>query len=300
MPVIVLLLLVLLTPLSYGDALIVAHRGASGYYPEHTMEAYRAAIQMGADFIEPDLVPTKDNILIARHDVFLSTTTNVADVFPDRKRELEGREDWFVHDFTLAEIRRLRARQPHKGRSREYDDQFIIPTFSEVLTLMNGAKHDQFVGVYPELKAPSFFQAAGHDVVNLLLADLRQHDMTEDVLIQSFDADTLRRLNRLTPLPLVMLVTPRSELALPAIAEFADGVGALKHLLMDAAGQSSGFVEQAHELGLFVHAWTFRDDRLVAPFKNGEDEIRAFLHLGIDGFFTDYPDTGVRARRTKR
>lgn len=302
MRIVCLIVAVLLSPLTLAEPLVIAHRGASGYLPEHTLEAYRMAIEQGADFIEPDLVVTRDNVLVARHDIYLSTTTNVAEVFPERMRSLEGREDWFVHDFTLAELRQLRARQPFKGRSTEHDDRYRIPTFSEVLELLQAVQGDRTIGVYPELKAPGLFQSAGHDVVSLLLADLKAHGITSDIFIQCFEAETLRRLDTLTDLPLVMLVMPRSRdnlaepnIPLAEISEFADGVGAMKYLLMDRTGQSSGFVQQAKSLGLFVHAWTFRDDQLPPLINSGEEELLLFLKLGIDGFFTDFPDTGVSA-----
>lgn len=307
-----LALFLLLVP-AVADAapIVIAHRGASGYLPEHTLEAYRMAIEQGADYIEPDLVMTRDGVLIARHDIYLGTTTDVASLpaFADRRREFRGRDDWFVADFTLAEIRQLRARQPFEGRSTAHDDEFAIPTFQEVIDLVR--RHEQEtgrrVGLYPETKDPEFFDSQGHDFARTLVDVLETNGLTDAgarVLIQSFEPGILRRLDQMVNLPLVMLVTPVSRdephtpnIPLGEIVGFADGIGAMKWLLIKPDGTSSGVIEAAKENGLFVHAWTFRDDQVPAPlFDSAVNEIQGFLELGVDGFFTDFPDTGVRAR----
>ena len=120
-----------------AQPIVIAHRGASGYLPEHTLEGYTLAIDLGADFIEPDLVLSKDGVLVARHDIYLSTTTDIQShaEFASRKRKIGNREDWFTEDFTLAELKTLRARQAFTGRSRQYDGKFRIPTFQEVIDL---------------------------------------------------------------------------------------------------------------------------------------------------------------------
>lgn len=287
----------------YADPLIIAHRGASGYYPEHTLEAYRAAIEMGADYIEPDLVVTADGELIARHDLFLSTSTNVERVFPVRKTTIDGNSDWFVSEFTVAEIRQLKARQTKANRDKGYDDQFQIPTFDEILMFVAQMERrtGRPIGIYPELKHPTFFQSIGHDMGTLLLTALNKHGRHRDVFIQSFDPQILKTLDQQTELPLVMLVMPASRLTphkpnipLVEVAEFADGVGAMKYMLLDRGGKSSGFIEKAREYGLFVHAWTFRDDQLDDRFDSPAHEIESYLALGIDGLFTDFPDTAIR------
>jgi len=291
--------------------LVIAHRGASGYLPEHTLAGYERAIDMGADYIEPDLVITKDGKLIARHDHYLSTTTDVADraEFADRKKSLEGRVDWFSEDFTLEEIKTLRARQAFPGRTREFDGKYAIPTFGEVIDLVKRKQRQsgRTIGIYPETKDPGYFESLGFDFARLLLDALERAELNGPaaaVYIQSFEPEILEKLNRLTPLPLIMLVTPVSKdrpatpnIPLDRIAEFADGIGATRTLLIDGAGHSSGVVEEAHKRGLVVHAWTFRVDAYPQElFSSPEEEIKRYLEIGIDGFFTDFPDVGVKTR----
>jgi len=291
--------------------LVIAHRGASGYLPEHTLAGYERAIDMGADYIEPDLVITKDGKLIARHDHYLGTTTDVADraEFADRKKSLEGRADWFSEDFTLAEIKTLRARQAFPGRTREFDGKYAIPTFEEVIDLVKRKQQQsgRTIGIYPETKDPGYFESLGFDFAKLLLDALERADLNRPgaaVYIQSFEPEILEKLNRLTALPLIMLVTPVSKdrpatpnIPLDRIVEFADGIGATKTLLIDATGHSSGVVEAAHRRGLLVHGWTFRSDAYPRQlFSSPEDEIKRYLEIGIDGFFTDFPDVGVKTR----
>ena len=299
------------TPLLAADPIVIAHRGASGYLPEHTLEGFERAIDLGADYIEPDLVITKDSVLVVRHDIYLSTTTNVADLpaFSARKKTLDGRTDWFVEDFTLDEIKSLRARQAFPGRSREFDDRFRIPTFEEVMGLIRRKQQEtgKTVGIYPETKAPAHFESLGFDFAALLLRALTDNGLNKagaKVYIQSLEPAILKRLDRMTDLPLVMLVRPLSadqphepDMPLAEIATFADGVGPFKTLLMNERGESNGYVESAHALGLLVHAWVFRNDSYLAgPFASAGDELSRFLGFGIDGFFTDFPDTGVAIR----
>ncbi len=277
--------------------LVIAHRGASGYLPEHTIAAYELAISQGADFIEPDLVATRDGHRVARHDIYLSTTTNVSELaeFAERKRLHNEREDWYVTDFTLAELKQLKARQPFEGRPKTDDDRFEIPTFDEVLSLLEGNN----VGVYPELKKPRFFQDAGIDTGELLLDRLAAHglaDKPERVFIQSFDPGFLKTLRPKTALPLIMLVWPKRRFStepsipLATIAEFADGVGAFKGLILMPW---SSFVDDAKSHGLEVHAWTFRNDAVPFFFGSAESELEYYLDEGVDGVFTDFPDTAV-------
>ena len=311
--------------------LVIAHRGASGYLPEHTIEAYALAIEQGADIIEPDLVVTKDGVLIARHDRFLSTTTNVADrpEFADRKRPDpdpagEAREDWWTEDFTLAEIKTLRARQPRANRPQAHNDLYEVPTFAEVLALAadQAGQRGRPVGVYPETKHPGFFQSIGLDFEAPLLAALEGFD-AGPVFIQSFEPEILKRLNGKTPHKLVQLVyeeTPGAgpNIPLAEITKYADGVGPSKDLIIRPQIALSGLIEKAHALGLTVHPWTFRDDvqnELIAPFEethhvelpNGstlafpdpatpEMEYEIFFRLGVDGVFSDFPDTAVKVR----
>lgn len=288
-------------PTLSGDApLIIAHRGASGELPEHTIEAYTLAIQQGADFIEPDLVMTKDGELIARHDRFLSTTTNVSDrpEFAKRKRTettiYGAREDWWAEDFTLAEIKTLRARQPYAGRAKAYDDEYEVPTFAEVVDLAIASG----VGLYPETKSPGHHAAIGLDMKAPLLEAMTAFE--GPAFIQSFEAGILRELDELTDWNLVQLMSgdPRAAMAgheplLEGVAAYANGVGPNKTLLWASPGEPSGFVAEAHALGLAVHPWTFRDDNLPPSFETPEAELEAFWALGVDGVFTDFPGTAV-------
>jgi glycerophosphoryl diester phosphodiesterase len=191
--------------------LIIAHRGASGYQPEHTLEAYSLAIRFEADYIEPDLVATKDGVLICRHEPFLSGTTNILDLpqFADRRRTLtlDGTiiTDFFACDFTLAEIKTLRARQSFSDRDQSVNDKFLIPTFAEVIHLAKTHK----IGLYPEIKHPYWHALSGHDLGACLLRDLKAQGLNHkgaSVFIQSFEPESLKKIRPMTPLPLVQLV----------------------------------------------------------------------------------------------
>ena len=317
-----------------GDPpLVIAHRGASGYLPEHTLEAYALAIDQGADVIEPDLVFTKDGGLVARHDRYLSTTTDVAahPEFAGRKKPNADpndapRDDWWVEDFTLEELKTLRAVQPFPGRSKEFDGLYQIPTFAEVLALVSqrAAEDERQVGVYPETKHPGYFQSINMDFAAPLLAALEDFS-AGPVFIQSFEPDILKRLKGKTDAKLVQLVyeeTPGAgpNIPLAEIAKYADGVGPAKELVLSANGEPTTFAEEAHAAGLFLHPWTFRNDQsngtvrkfLSGPlvvqhgdvFSEGEPdwialEYSVFYVFGSDGVFTDFPDTAVKVRERR-
>jgi len=197
--------------------LVIAHRGASGYMPDHTLEGYAKAIELGADFIEPDLVATKDGVLIARHEPNLKDTTDVAKrpEFASRKRKMmvDGNEEegWFASDFTLAEIKTLRAIQPRGDRSKAFDGQFQVPTFEEVLALREAKSKEtgRQIGVYPETKHPTYHQQLGLALEQPLVALLKQYKLNRKdapVFIQSFEAANLKQLRKLTPNKLVYLL----------------------------------------------------------------------------------------------
>jgi glycerophosphoryl diester phosphodiesterase len=294
--------------------LVIAHRGASGALPEHTLEAYHRALNDGADCIEPDLVFTKDGVLVDRHDTWLSTTTNVASKpeFTNRKRkgadaEAGGREDWWVADFTLAELKTLRAIQPFRGRPKSFDNLYKIPTFDEVLDLAL-AGHTVSGGpvcVYPEAKSPAYHAAAGHpDMAEKILAALKAKGLDKKgspVFIQSFEPPFVKKIQPMTELPVIMLVSDKAALdAAMKVdgAPFWDGIGATAQMLFDKDGKPTSLIRDAHGRGIAVHTWTYRDD---APFQqppfNGEaaeTSMRKALALGLDGFFTDFPFTGYR------
>ncbi|MCI4645731.1 MAG: hypothetical protein MRY64_13205 [Hyphomonadaceae bacterium] len=288
--------------------LIIAHRGASGLYPEHTLEAYGAAIDMGADFIEPDLVMTKDGVLVARHDRYLSTSTDVADhpEFADRRviKQVGGSpmEDWFVEDFTLSELKSLRARQAFTGRSAEYDDEFAIPTLTEILGLVAISNSpEQTVGVYPELKSPDVFTGLGMDMETALLEAIDAVGLKETgapVYIQSFNPDTLRSLNAKTDWPLVQLLPASTgeRLSPDQIATYADGIGPWKQVMVLFRGGPLAYVELAHNAGLEVHPYTYRADDIAPGFETFQAELEATFALGVDAIFTDHPNQALAVR----
>lgn len=309
--------------------IIIGHRGASGHRPEHTIESYTLAIEQGADFIEPDLVATKDGVLIARHENEIGSTTDVAEKFADRKRTktIDGQEiaGWFTEDFTLAEIRTLRAKERLASRSQAYNGRFAIPTFEEVVALAKAKSVEQErpVGVYPETKHPSYFASIGLPLEPRLLAVLdaaRWNSQTAPVFIQSFEVNNLKQLRGTTKVRLIQLMNPAgrpgddsprsyAEMATPDglrdIATYADGVGVHQRLIVPAdktgvLGPPTTLVRDAHAAGLLVHVWTLRDDApfLAAGYKG--DPVREhiqFTELGVDGIFTDFPDTAMDARQ---
>ena len=290
--------------------LIIGHRGASAHRPEHTLESYALAIEMGADAIEPDLVRTKDGVLIARHENEIGGTTDVADRFPSRRttKRIDGRDvtGWFTEDFSLAEIKSLRARERLPFRSHGYDGLFQVPTLEEVVDL--AAHQSRVLGrqiaVYPETKHPSYFRGIGLPLEEPLIALLQEHGLTartSPVFIQSFEPSSLRRLRPLTAVRLVQLLDENAD-ATPArlseIATYANGLGPNKSLVIpvDAQGRlgtPTSLIRDAHAVGLFVHVWTMRSEPLFLPSSYGGDlkrEIQQFASLGVDGIFTDFPD----------
>jgi glycerophosphoryl diester phosphodiesterase len=344
--------------------LVIAHRGASGYLPEHTLAAYWLAIEQGADYVEPDLVITKDGVLVARHENAIAilnadgtvreATTDVVDrpEFASRKatKLIDGQSitGWFTEDFTLAELKTLRARErlPQVRRANtRFDGMFEVPTFAEVLELVKAAnerrqeqarearKPYRPIGVYPETKHPTYFQGLGLALEEPLVRTLHRHGFegrSAPVFIQSFEVANLRKLRGMTTLPLVQLLNgsgrpydfvvngdPRTyaELAKPAglaeIASYAQGIGANTSLMIPLAagrlGTPTTLVDDAHKAGLVVHGWTFRAENVFLPddFDEGSDptahgrldgQIKAFLRLGMDGFFTDQAFLGRLAR----
>jgi glycerophosphoryl diester phosphodiesterase len=290
--------------------LVIAHRGASGHRPEHTLAGYTLAVQMGADYIEPDLVSTKDGVLVARHENEIGGTTDVATKFPDRKsrKVVDGDtiSGWFTEDFTLAELRTLRARERLAFRSHAYDGQFAIPTFEEVLALADslGRARGRVVGVYPETKHPTYFRAIGLPLEPGLLRALTAHGRNRRdgaVFIQSFEDGNLRALRTQTPVPLVYLLSGATltPARLRDIATFADAIGVNQRMLVgaDSSAVPTTLVRDAHEAGLLVHVWTMRPEPSFLAKRYGGDpiaEVREMVRLGVDGIFGDYPDQVVR------
>jgi glycerophosphoryl diester phosphodiesterase len=321
--------------------LVIAHRGASGYRPEHTIASYTLAIEQGADYIEPDLVATRDGHLVARHEPMLDDTTDVKSrpQFADRRttKMLDGKSvtAFFASDFTLAEIKQLRAVQSNPARSKEYDGRFEIPTFEEILDLAEreSARRGRTIGIYPETKHPSFHIELELPLEDRLLAALGKRKLDRPdgpVFIQSFESANLQYLRARTRLPLVQLVED-GELLLDAsgkrfvgvnvrqfddkrggappktledVAKYANAIGPSKRSIMrDAGGQQllqTTLIEQAHAAGLRVHAYTFRtESATLAPEYRGDPtlEYRQFFALGIDGVFSDFPDVALSARQ---
>jgi len=288
----------------HGEPLVIAHRGASGYRPEHTLAAYRLAIRMGADYVEPDLVATGDGFLVARHENEISGTTDVADhrEFADRytTRTIDGRpvSGWFTEDFGLDELKRLRAKERLPGTrpgNTRYNGLYEVPTFDEVLDLVQreSSRRGEVVGVYPETKHPTYFDSIGLSLEEPLVAALERHHLNRPnarVFVQSFETGTLQSLRSVLRVPLVQLVgasgspydlaaddDPRTYAdmvtleGLGDISRYAEAVGAAKDLVLprNQAGEIAGpssLVDDAHRLGLEVHVWTMRDEnQFMAP-----------------------------------
>ncbi len=357
--------------------LVIGHRGASGYLPDHTLESYALAIKLGADYIEPDLVATKDGHLIARHEPNITTTTDVAShpEFADREttKVVDGVAEtgFFASDFTLAEIKTLRAVQPLAERPQQFNGLFEIPTLREVIALAKRKSRqlDRRIGVYPETKHPTYHADLGLRLERRLVSVLRQtgwNHRRAPVFIQSFEQSNLKLLNRLTPVRLVQLVDANdvapdgtityappfdrpydwtvsgdpelqsrlysffvTDEGLEEISTYADGIGPWKPYIVssraidlnpdgsvaDANGDGlvdetdrellppTDLVERAHNHGLLIHTWTFRSEqrRLASDYRgNPINEYLLFYGLGVDGVFSDFPDTAFTARELFR
>ncbi|WP_043459620.1 glycerophosphodiester phosphodiesterase [Azohydromonas australica] len=321
------------------NPLVIAHRGASGCRPEHTLESYALAIEQGADFIEPDLVSTRDGVLVARHEnalalldadgSLLEATTDVAEraEFASRccKKSIDGhaRIGWFTEDFTLAELRTLRARERLPAlRGTAFDDRFTVPTFDEILALLdeaNARRPGRPVGVYPEIKHPSHFRKLGLPLEPPLVQALHRHGgqgPRPPVFIQSFEVGNLRLLRELTELPLVQLVEDEGQpwdfsaagdprryadlltpASLKALAGHVQALGVHADLVIPRRpdgrlGAPTPLVAQAHEAGLAVHAWTFRAENrfLPADFRRGTDPA---AHGDLAGCLEVFLDAGL-------
>ncbi len=337
-----MILAALALAMAANGPIIIAHRGASGERPEHTLGSYQLAIDQGADFIEPDLVSTKDGVLVARHENEISETTDVAahPEFAERKttKTIDGQRltGWFTEDFTLAELKTLRAKErlPQlRPANTAYDGRWGVPTLDEIIVLVKRREQGtgRRIGLYPETKHPSHFRALGLPLEERLVATLAKagYDGADDpVFIQSFEVDNLKRLNAMTELPLIQLMasvagppdhpdTTYAAMSTPEglakIALYADGVGLEKTMVIPRTadgklGAPSRIVKDAHAAGLKVHIWTFRRENFFLPgeFKAGESpvavgnvgaEIKAFLATGIDGLFSDNVTEAVAALR---
>jgi len=284
----------------FGRPLVFAHRGASGERPEHTLAAYTLAMEQGADYIEPDLRLTKDGVFICLHDATLERTTDVAvrPEFAARARpDKKGVPRWPVTDFTLAEIRSLKARQGQAGRSREFDGREAIPTFAELVTLVraHNAAAGTRVGITPELKgsdAPRFLQFVREQE----LETGGRAGAAVPLHVQSFDLKAVLAVRPHLASPCVWLVSKRPDD--PQLAELAgriDGISIAKAALL--ADDPAAYVARLHAAGLCVVSWTFADDRYDSKrFGSAAEELAVALAAGVDALFTDFPASGVTAR----
>ncbi len=312
------------------DVLIIAHRGASGYLPEHTLEAKAFAYALGADYIEQDVVATRDDALIVLHDIHLEQVTDVAERFPERKRQ-DGR--FYARDFDLAEIRLLNVweRRQEDGKTAVFPKRFPtglgnfrVPTLAEEIALVQGLNQStgRNTGIYPEIKSPAWHRQEGVDLSALVLRELNESGYTsrdDKVFLQCFDATEVRRIREELgcELKMVQLLgenawgesdtdydTLKTADGLARLAQTVEGVGPwigqlIRMADIDGHPVSTGFVSAAHAAGLQVHPYTFRADELAPGFETLEEMIRWFVdELKIDGLFTDFTDIAANALRS--
>lgn len=288
---------------------IIAHRGASGYRPEHTLDGYALAAAQGADVLEPDILLSRDGVQFARHDLGLARSTDIASrpEFSARARAIAGVRDWWIGDFDAVEMDALRAIQPFAQRGSQYDGHFVVPRFSMLLDLAASIAQAQrrAIAVYPEMKNPEYFLALGLDPVAALRAELAPRGLlgpASPVWIQCFDHAVLREAKRDCGNPCFALLetvpadSRERDAQLRDLAAWAQGVAPSKHLLWDRSNNDTGLVAAAHAHRLQVHAWTFRDDQSPAPFATPAAELDAAFSLGVDALFCDFPDTALTAR----
>ena len=358
--------------LNNEQPLVIAHRGASGYLPEETLEAYAKAIDLGADAVEPDLISTKDGVLIARHDPNLDFSTDVAKhpEFASRKKTVqvdgETQTGWFASDFTLAEIKTLGALITDAERPQQFNGLYKVVTFQEIIDLvkLRSTQLGRSVAVYPETKNPSYHRSLGLPLEDKLISIIKAagwNSKTSPIFVQSFEPGSLKEMRakglntrvvqlidaddydlktgKLTyappfdrPYDWTLAGDPRlfSAMVTPAglaeIKTYADGIGPWKPYIvpikgtLDAAGNlrdlngdgkanyndassqpPTTLIDDAHRAGLFVHAYTFRNEQRRLAFDYNKDpkaEYLQFYRLGLDGLFSDFPDTALDARKT--
>jgi len=295
--------------------LVIAHRGASGYLPEHTFPAFAMAHAMGADYIELDIVLSKDSVPVVMHDLTLEATTNVADMFPGRARA--NRQHYAV-DYTFEELQKLSVheRVNRTGKQRYVNrfpgdaEIFRLHSLNQVLSLVQGLNHStgRNTGVYVELKSPAWHSAEGKDIVSTVLNVLRSFGYTSEkdrIYLQSFDQQTLRQLKEKTAIPLIQLIgenrwwrddsTDYDHLKTPEgireISTYADGIGPWIGQLQLETEKQSRIIRDAHSAGLVVHPYTLRADQLPEAFSSFDALLHALFSVQeVDGVFTDFPD----------
>ena len=284
----------------YDKKTLIAHRGASGYAPEHTLEAYRLAIEQGAHYVEQDLQMSKEGVLVCLHDLSLERTTDVQEVFPERYRDVQmggvTERHWFVADFSVEEIKQLDAGSwfGEEGEQSSFSGA-QIPTWQEAIQEIRGK-----AGLFPEIKSPEIYREHGFDMEQAVVDELKRNaldwpgaDSATPVVIQSFSAESLRRmaLELQNRLPRVLLLGEGDQAwlspdELRRVEEFA-GIGPDKNLLW----ANPDLVQWAHRAGLSVTAYTFGSSAVGEGFSDVGEEMTYYLHsLGIDALFTDNPD----------
>lgn len=294
----------------YSKPVIIAHRGASGYLPEHTLPAASMAYALGADFIEPDVVLTKDDIPIILHDISLEETTDVAEKFPERKRK-DGH--FYAIDFTLQEIKSLNAHERRhtdgkvvfRTRFPQGLSKFEVPTLSEMIELVLGLNQStgKHVGLYPELKAPLFHQKEGKDIAKITHELVASYDFKKAPFFwQCFHAETLKRLHAEfhSPYPLILLIDDgdlsledpkKLEEEMKKISTFSQGIGPAISHIFNKDGRSTQVVALAHKYKILVHPYTARKDSLPSYVKSFDELLeKLFIEEKIDGLFTDFTD----------
>ncbi len=313
--------------------LVIGHRGAAGHRPEHTIASYELAIDYGVDYIEPDLVSTKDGVLIARHENDISLTTDVVEKFPQRRatKVIDSKQvvGYFTEDFTLAEIKTLRARERLPFRNQGWNGVYEIPTFQDVIDLarLKTQASGRVIGIYPETKHPTYFRSIGLALEPPLIRTLEANGYVNadaPVFIQSFEVQNLIDLSRLTKIRLVQLMEDArlqpydfaaagdrraygdlmTPMGLAGIAAYAHGIGPYKRSIVPQRSDgwlltATSLVAEGHKAGLVVHPYTFRDEpEFLAPDYQLDPvkEYLQFYELGVDAVFSDHGDTAVRAR----
>lgn len=276
---------------------VIAHRGASGDRPEHTLAGYALAIEQGATIIEPDLLFSADGVLVCRHDWGLRRSTDIATRFG-----LRPDEDVAVADLSLAELGQLRCIQPWPQRPRQFDGRYAIPTFTELLDLLADQQQRRSLPllVYPEAKHPAELAARGHDFQTALLTEFSRrgwHGPQAPVWLQCFDHAVLIRLKQATGMRAFALVDVDDEVDLPWLAAHVDGLGVSKRRLLDEHGLASAFSRQALQLGLSLHAWTVRHDVPDPRFADTRAELQALRTAGVSACFCDFPGRSLDALR---
>lgn len=284
--------------LDHSPPLIIAHRGASGLRPEHTLEGYALALEQHADVIEPDLVPSADRVLFARHDAGLARSTDIAarEIFRSRKHD----GDWRCDSLLANEIDGLRALQPVPGRPPDFDGRFAVPRWSAVLDWAASAARASGAPVilYPELKHPAEFMAHGVDLVRSFIDSVSELPLGVQVWVQCFEPEPLRRVHEATGLPCCLGIDVDQDWR-ACIREHRGWLARLvvnKRLLLATGDANVDLVQVAHAAGLCVDAWTVRDDLVASDCASVQDELRALLLAGVDAVFCDFPATGIDVR----